>query len=160
MSAEELVAALVAIESVNPDLVPGGAGEAEIAGFVAGWLRDAGLDVELDEAAPGRVSVVAIARGTGGGRSLMLNAHMDTVGVEGMADPFEPVVRDGRLYGRGGYDMKGSLAACMLAASRVAGERLRGDVIVTAVADEEYASIGCQSVLSRWTADAAIVTEP
>jgi acetylornithine deacetylase len=157
---EELVAALVAIDSVNPDLVPGGAGEAEIADFVAGWLREAGLDVELDEPAPGRPSVVAVARGSGGGASLMLNAHMDTVGVEGMERPFEPVVRDGRLYGRGAYDMKASLAACMLAARRLAAEELSGDVIVTAVADEEYASIGVQSVLARRRADAAIVTEP
>jgi len=160
MTAEELVASLVAIESVNPELVPGGAGEAEIADFVAGWLREAGLEVELDEAAPGRPSVVAVARGSGGGASLMLNAHMDTVGVEGMERPFEPEVRDGRLYGRGAYDMKGSLAACMLAAQRLAREDLSGDVIVTAVADEEYASIGVQSVLAGRRADAAIVTEP
>ena len=77
------MAALVAIDSVNPDLVPGGAGEAEIADFVAGWLSEAGLEVELDEAAPGRPSVVAVARGSGGGASLMLNAHMDTVGSRG-----------------------------------------------------------------------------
>jgi acetylornithine deacetylase len=160
MRSEELVSALVAIDSVNPDLVPGGAGEAEIADFVAAWLSEAGLDVELDEAAPGRPNVVATARGTGGGASLMLNAHMDTVGVEGMERPFEPVVRDGRLYGRGAYDMKGSLAACMLAARRLAAEELSGDVIVTAVADEEYASVGVQSVLAERRADAAIVTEP
>ena len=160
MRSEELVAALVAIDSVNPDLVPGGAGEAEIADFVAAWLRDAGLDVELEEAAPGRPSVVALARGRGGGASLMLNAHMDTVGVDGMERPFEPVMRDGRLYGRGAYDMKGSLAACMLAARRLATEELAGDVIVTAVADEEYASIGVQAVLAAHSADAAIVTEP
>ncbi len=160
MSAEELVASLVAIESVNPDLVPGGAGEARIADFVAERLRDAGLEVELDEAAPGRPSVIAVAPGTGGGRSLMLNAHLDTVGVEGMERPFEPVVRDGRLYGRGAYDMKGGLAACMLAAERLRPERLAGDVVVTAVADEEYASIGVRSVLRRRRADAAIVTEP
>ncbi|MFL5894069.1 MAG: ArgE/DapE family deacylase [Thermoleophilaceae bacterium] len=157
---DDLLGSLVAIDSVNPDLVPGGAGEAEIAAFVAGWLRDAGLEVELDEAAPGRVSVVGVVRGSGGGRSLMLNAHMDTVGVEGMERPFDPVVRDGRLYGRGAYDMKGSLAACMLAAARLVSGGLRGDVLVTAVADEEHASIGCQSVLRRWHADAAIVTEP
>jgi acetylornithine deacetylase len=160
MSAEELVASLVAIESVNPDLVPGGAGEARIADFVADRLRDAGLEVELDEAAPGRPSVIAVAPGTGGGSSLMLNAHLDTVGVEGMERPFEPVVRDGRLYGRGAYDMKAGLAACMLAAERLRSERLAGDVIVTAVADEEYASIGVQSVLKRRRTDAAIVTEP
>jgi acetylornithine deacetylase len=160
MSAEELVAALVAIDSVNPDLVPGGAGESEIAELVAGRLRDAGLQVELDEAAPGRPSVIAVAPGTGGGRSLMLNAHLDTVGVEGMERPFEPVVRDGRLYGRGAYDMKAGLAACMLAAERLRSERLAGDVVVAAVADEEHASIGVQSVLRRRRADAAIVTEP
>jgi acetylornithine deacetylase len=160
MTAEELVAALVSIDSVNPDLVPGGAGEAQVAAFVADWLRDAGLEVELDEAAPGRPSVVGVARGSGGGRSLMLNGHLDTVGVEGMERPLEPVVHDGRLFGRGGYDMKAGVAACMLAARRLAAEELAGDVIVTAVADEEYASIGTQSVLGRWRADAAIVTEP
>jgi acetylornithine deacetylase len=160
LTTAELTAALVRIDSVNPDLVPGGAGEAEIAAFVAGWLRHAGLEVEIDEPAPGRPNVIGIARGTGGGRSLMLNAHMDTVGTEGMATPFEPAVRDGRLYGRGAYDMKASLAACMTAAAAVAKEGLAGDVIVTAVADEEFASIGTQGVLARLTADAAIVTEP
>src|SRR5215210_4124947 len=160
MITAELVGALVSIDSVNPDLVPGGAGEAEVAEFVAGWMRDAGLEVELDEAAPGRPSVVGIARGSGEGRSLMLNGHLDTVNVEDMERPFEPMVRDGRLYGRGGYDMKAGVAACMLAAERLAREELAGDVIVTAVADEEYASIGTQSVLKRWSADAAIVTEP
>jgi acetylornithine deacetylase len=155
-----LVASLVAIDSVNPDLVPGGVGEAAIAEFVAGWLREAGLEVTVDEPAPGRPSVVGVARGTGGGRSLMLNAHTDTVGVEGMEDPHVPRVRDGRLYGRGAYDMKGGLAAIMLAGARWARAPGRGDVIVTAVADEEHASIGCQSMLRRWRADAAVVTEP
>jgi len=160
MNAEELVTALVSIDSVNPDLVPGGAGEAEIAAFVAGWLRDAGLEVEVFDAAPGRPSVTGIARGRGGGASLMLNAHMDTVGVEGMGRPFSPETRDGRLYGRGAYDMKGGLAACMLAAARLASEGLAGDVLVAAVADEEHSSIGMQSVLERRRTDAAIVTEP
>jgi acetylornithine deacetylase len=160
MTPHELTAALVAIDSVNPDLVPGGAGEQEIAEYVADWLHDAGLDVEMGAARKRRPSVVGIARGSGGGRSLMLNAHLDTVGVDGMERPFEPVERDGRLYGRGAYDMKGSLAACMLAAAHAAQEELAGDVIVTAVADEEHASIGTQSVLKRHRADAAIVTEP
>lgn len=160
MRAEQLTSALVAIDSVNPDLVEGGAGEAEIAAFVADWLRDAGLEVEVVEAAPGRPSVIGVAAGTGGGRSLMLNAHMDTVGVEGMERPFEPVVRDGRLHGRGAYDMKAGLAACMLAAARLRSEGLAGDVVVTAVADEEYASVGMQAVLQRRRTDAAIVTEP
>ena len=157
---EQLVADLVAIDSVNPDLVPGGAGEAEVARYVADWLERARLTTEIVEPKPGRPSVVATARGTGGGRSLMLNAHTDTVGVEGMARPFEPEIREGRLYGRGAYDMKGALAACMIAGARLAQEDLRGDVIVTGVADEEYASVGVQAVLESHSADAAIVTEP
>ena len=158
--AERLVAELVAIDSVNPTLVPGGAGEAEVMRFAAGWLADAGLEVELVEAAPGRPSVVATARGSGGGRTLMLNGHLDTVGVEGMREPYSARVEDGRLYGRGGYDMKGGVAACMLAAAAAARAGLAGDVVVTAVADEEHSSIGVQAVLERVRADACVVTEP
>jgi acetylornithine deacetylase len=157
---EGLLSKLVAIDSVNPELVPGGAGEAEIAQFVALWLEERGLDVEVEEVAPGRPNVVGVARGSGGGRTLMLNAHMDTVGYAGMERPLEPVVSDGRLYGRGAYDMKASLAAIMLAGAR-AGERgLRGDVLVTAVCDEEVASIGTEAIARRYAADAAIVSEP
>jgi acetylornithine deacetylase len=155
-----LLGELVAIDSINPDLVPGGAGEAAIARFVANWLEQAGLAVEIDEPVPGRPSVVAIARGTGGGRSLMLNAHMDTVGVAGMERPHDPVVQGSRLYGRGAFDMKGGLAAIMFAAAAAKNQQLRGDVILTAVSDEEYASIGTASIVKRWHADAAIVTEP
>jgi acetylornithine deacetylase len=155
-----LVSELVAIDSVNPELVPGAAGEAEIARFVAGWLEEAGLEVELEEVAPGRPNVVAIARGSGGGRSLMLNAHMDTVGVAGMGAPFEPRVEDGRLFGRGSYDMKASLAAIMVAGGEARRHDLRGDLLVTAVCDEEVASIGTARIAERFEADAAIVAEP
>ena len=155
-----LLQQLVAIDSINPDLVPGGAGESNIARFVAEWLEHAGLEVELDEPAPGRPNVIGIARGTGGGRSLMLNAHMDTVGVVGMERPHDPFIQDNRLYGRGAYDMKGGLAAIMTAAAAARQRNLRGDVVVTAVVDEEYASIGTRSIVKRWHADAAIVTEP
>ncbi len=152
----ELAASLVAIDSVNPALVPGGAGEGEIASFVADWCVEQGFEVEvLGEERP---SVVAAKRGSGGGRSLLLNGHLDTVGVAGMKAPFEPRVEGDRLYGRGAYDMKGALAAIMLAATEVAG--LRGDVIVTLVADEELASIGTEAVVERVHADAAIVVEP
>lgn len=157
MSSEDLLRALVAIDSVNPDLVPGGAGEGEIAAFVAGWLRDAGLEVHVQDAAPGRPNVIGVASGSGGGRSLMLNAHLDTVAHHG---PLEPVVRDGRMYGRGTYDMKGGLAAAMLAAAGARDAGLRGDVLVAAVADEEYASVGARALVEHWRADAAIVTEP
>lgn len=156
----QLLHDLVAIDSINPDLVPGSAGESAIAEFIAGWLRDAGLDVEIDEPSPGRPSVIGIARGRGGGRSLMLNAHIDTVGVAGMEQPHTPRIENNRLYGRGAYDMKGGLAAVMIAAAEAARHDLRGDVIVTAVADEEYASLGTESIVKRWRADAAIVTEP
>src|SRR5215207_8526508 len=92
---------LVQINSINPTLVPGGAGEAEIAAFTAETLRAMGAETTVHEPVPGRPSVVGVWRGTGGGRSLMLNAHYDTVGVEGMAEPFSGAVRDGRVYGRG-----------------------------------------------------------
>jgi acetylornithine deacetylase len=156
----ELLSDLVRIDSINPDLVEGAAGEGEIARFVAGWLEDAGLEVEVEEVAPGRFNTVGIARGSGGGRTLLLNAHMDTVGVAGMERPFDPAVRDGRLYGRGSYDMKAGLAAIMLAGVGAVQAGLRGDVIVTAVCDEEVASIGSARIAERFRADAAIVSEP
>ncbi|HYY74975.1 MAG TPA: M20/M25/M40 family metallo-hydrolase [Gaiellaceae bacterium] len=159
-SLAELTAELVCRDSVNPELVQDGAGEGEIARFVAAWLEGAGLEIELDEVAPGRFNSVGVARGTGGGRSLMLNAHLDTVGVAGMEAAFEPRLEDGRLYGRGAYDMKASLAASMLAGAEAARRDLRGDVIVTAVCDEEAASIGTARIAERYSADAAIVTEP
>jgi len=154
---------LVRIDSVNPALVDGGAGEAEIAAHVAGELREAGLEVEAREATPGRVSVVGRLRGSGGpGPSFMLNAHTDTVGVEGMEEPFSAELRDGRLYGRGAYDMKGGLAACLAAAKALAaaGAPFAGELLVTAVADEEHASVGTSDVLTEYGADAAVVTEP
>jgi acetylornithine deacetylase len=156
----ELTRQLVAIDSVNPDLVPGGKGEAEIAAFVADWARERGLDVEVVEPVAGRPSVLATARGTGGGRSLLLYAHTDTVGVAGMTDPFGARVVGGRLYGRGAVDMKGSLAACLAATAALAGQELAGDVVLAAVADEENASIGATAVAKRVKTDAAIVTEP
>ncbi len=158
--AVELLRQLVAINSINPDLVPGSAGEGEIARFVANWLERAGIEVQFDEPAPGRPNVVGIVHGSGGGRSLLLNAHMDTVGVERMERPHDPFVTGNRLYGRGAYDMKGGLAATMLTAAAAKKRALRGNLIITAVVDEEYASIGTSSIIKHWHADAAIVTEP
>ncbi len=156
----ELTAQLVAIESINPDIVSDGSGELEIARFVAEWCDRAGLETALTEPAPGRPNVVAVARGRGSGRSLVLNAHTDTVGVAGMSDPFTPRLDGGRLYGRGAYDMKGSLAACMLATAEAKRRGLAGDAILTAVSDEEFASVGTEAVAATVRADAAIVTEP
>ncbi len=160
MALAELLADLVRIDSINPDLVEGAAGEGQIARFVAAWLEDAGLEVEVEEVAPGRFNAIGIARGSGGGKTLLLNAHLDTVGVAGMEQPFEPAVENGRLHGRGSYDMKAGLAAIMLAGADAVGAGLSGDVIVAAVCDEEVASIGTSRVAERYRADAAIVSEP
>lgn len=159
---ESTLAELVAIDSRNPTLVPGAPGERAIAGRIAGILRAIGLDAEVHETVPGRASAVGVLKGAGGGRSLMLNGHVDTVGVDGMERPFEPRVESGRLYGRGAYDMKGSVAAMLAAAKALAGSgtRLAGDLIVACVADEEVASLGTLDVLDRYPADGAIVTEP
>jgi acetylornithine deacetylase len=154
-----LLSRLVAIDSVNPALVPGGAGEAEIAAFVADWARAPGLRADVLHGTPGRPSVVVRAPGSGGGRTLMLCAHCDTVSVEGMDDP-HPRIEGDRLYGRGAYDMKAGLAAALVACREAARLGLAGDVIVAAVADEEHASLGIQEVLATVRADAAIVTEP
>jgi acetylornithine deacetylase len=156
----ELTKQLVAIDSVNPELIPGAVGEEDIGRFIAEWFERAGLDVEVDEVSPGRPNVVGIARGSGGGRTLILNAHTDTVGVAGMEGGHEPYVEDGRLYGRGAYDMKASLAAIMLAGAEAKRRGLRGDVVVTAVVDEEVASIGTEAIARRYSADGAIVSEP
>jgi acetylornithine deacetylase len=151
---------LVRTPSINPAFGEGS--EAEIAGRVAKEMERLGMTARRFEAEPGRASVVGVLPGSGGGRSLMLYAHLDTVGVEGMEDPFSGEERDGRVYGRGSYDMKGGLAACLAAvkALRDHGATLAGDVLIAAVADEEVASIGMQEVLRHVTADAAVVTEP
>ncbi len=157
----QLARDLVAIDSVNPSLVPGAAGEGEIASAIAAHMRRIGLDVVMQEAAPGRPNVIGILEGRAPGRSLMLCGHVDTVGVDGMDAPFAPEIRDDRLYGRGSQDMKGGVAA-MIDAARVAIDRgfARGRLIVAAVVDEEYASIGADALVKDWTADGAVVTEP
>jgi acetylornithine deacetylase len=160
-SAIRLLRDLVAINSVNPTLVPGAPGERDVANAVAVEMRRIGLDVTIDEVAPGRPNVVGVLDGKSKGRALMFCGHTDTVGVTGMTDPFTPVERDGRLYGRGAQDMKGGVAA-MIDAARVVAERglPSGRVIVAAVVDEEHSSIGADALAAKWTADAGIVTEP
>lgn len=162
MDVLQLTRELVAIDSVNPTLVPGAAGEGAIAEWLATYLGRAGFDVEVDEVAPGRPNVVAMAERSGAGPTRMLCGHTDTVGVEGMAAPFAPDVRDGRLYGRGAQDMKGGLAAMIAGAERWlnGGRRGAGRVVLAAVADEEYASLGAEAVARRWRADEAVIAEP
>ena len=156
----ELARRLVQVESINPELDGAGSGEGAVARLIAEWAERAGLDVELDEPAPGRFNVSVRARGTGGGRTVLLNGHTDTVGVSGMTDPFSGRVEGDRLFGRGSYDMKGAVAACLVACEQAARLQLRGDVLVTAVADEEVASVGTEAVARSVEATVAIVAEP
>jgi acetylornithine deacetylase len=124
-------------------------------------MGDLGLQVHVEEVAAGRPNVIGVLEGRVPGPTLMLCGHLDTVGVEGMSAPFAPVERDGRLYGRGSQDMKSGVAG-MIDSVRVAVSLgfTRGRIVVAAVIDEEYASIGADALVRRWKADLAVVTEP
>lgn len=159
----DLLKQLVSIESVNL-AYPGGVGEAAMADAVEAWARDAGLTVERQEVTPGQDNVlvtleVSRARGT-----LLFEAHMDTVALEPMgADALRPELRDGRLYGRGACDTKGSLASMMVAMERLRGRRdeLGINVALLAVVDEEHAFTGITRYIdSDAEATAAVVGEP
>lgn len=158
----DLLQRLVAIDSVNPSLVPGASGEAAIARALVAELQGIGLSVEIQEAAPGRPNVIGTLEGRGPGRSLMFCGHIDTVGVAGMTRPFEPIQREGRLYGRGSQDMKSGVAA-MIGAARVVAESGgldAGRLVIACVVDEEHASIGADALVTRVRTDAGVVTEP
>ena len=172
-NALDLLRGLVAIDSVNPTLVPGARGEAEVARFLEGWLRERGIAAELHEASVtagvSRPNVVAwlgpeprrdaIGKPRAG---LALVGHMDTVGAGDMPEPFTPRERDGRLYGRGALDIKCGVAAMCAAAAAIVreGARLRKPLLVAAVVDEECDSVGMQAMVREVTADAAVVMEP
>lgn len=153
---------LVQINSINPSLIAGSPGEAEIAEYIADSLSQMGLSVNIHEIEKGRLNVVGVLKGSGKGRSLLLNGHMDTVGVDGMAQPFSGEIKDGRLYGRGAYDMKGSLASMIGAVKALvdAGVQPGGDLLIAVVADEEFGSVGTEDLVKHYHTDSAIVTEP
>ncbi|GAA4061939.1 M20/M25/M40 family metallo-hydrolase [Agromyces indicus] len=157
----ELTRALVAIDAVNPALVDGGAGEREIAEAIGHWLGGRGFDVRLVGADPARPSVLARRRGAGGGRTLLLAGHLDTVGGAGDGGRRADAAPDGdRVVGRGAYDMAGGLAAAMVAA---AGADVAGDVVLAFAADEEFGSAGMEELLAELDAsrpDGAVVLEP
>jgi len=161
-----ILKSLIEIESVNPTLVAGGAGERRIGEYLLSVLRAEGIASSLEEVCPGRFNVVARVRGAGPGPRLLLNGHLDTVSVEGMAAPFKPVEKDGKIFGRGALDMKAGLAAAAAALIAIHQERERysGEVVLAAVIDEEDLSLGTQHFLKNWPAecpfDVALVTEP
>jgi len=154
---------LVRIDSRNPGLgEPDAPGELDVARYADSVLSRLGWDSQVLDHGDRRASVLAVRRGSGDGPSLMVNTHLDTVGVAGMADPFSGELRDGCVWGRGAQDIKGGAAAALgLAKALADGDvRLRGDVVIALVADEEHESIGTKAVIGRVRTDAAIVLEP
>ncbi len=153
---------LVRINSVNPSLSENGPGEEAISLYIADHLKKLNIFTEIDRLGEGRFNVTGIIKGKGSGRSIMLNAHMDTVDVTHMKDPFSASIVDGKLYGRGAQDMKASIAAILSMAKIIQDNKvsLKGDIILSFVADEEYNSIGTEHALKKYHTDGAIVTEP
>lgn len=151
---------LVRTPSVNPLLEDGGDGEEAVAALAAEWLSDWGYRPVVTEVAPARRNVVA-RRGAGAGPSLLLNGHLDTVGIAGMAEPFSGAIREGRIYGRGAADMKSGVACALAVAAELAEEEIPGELIIALTADEEHASLGMATLVADGVAaDAAVVCEP
>lgn len=153
---------LVKINSVNPHLDSEAEGEATIADYLGDYLRKMGLQVFFQSITIGRKNVIGILKGKGGGKTLMLNAHTDTVSLENMTNPLTPLIIDGKLYGRGSYDMKGGLVSCIMAIDSIikSGNELKGNVLLALVADEEFSSVGTEELLKEFSADSAIICEP
>jgi acetylornithine deacetylase/succinyl-diaminopimelate desuccinylase family protein len=156
-----LLRKLVSMESINPFIDPeNGKGEKAIAEFCCQWLKQKGIKTWVDEIKPGRTNTVA-EFGDGDGPTLVLYAHLDTVGVTGMTiQPFDPKIENGRLFGRGSYDMKAGAASIMACAAELAKTKLNGKLMLALVCDEEYTSIGAQDFVKKYKADACILTEP
>ncbi|MGI9627288.1 MAG: ArgE/DapE family deacylase [Longimicrobiales bacterium] len=160
MDPVELTQRLVRTPSVNPALEEGGAGEEAVARLAAGWLDDWGYQVDLTKLSADRYNVVARRRRSDG-PTLLLNGHLDTVGIGGMKEPFSGSLEGRRLHGRGACDMKAGVACALSTAGRLAKEDFEGELIVALTADEEHASLGMQALVdSGLRADGAIVCEP
>ncbi|WP_395242718.1 M20/M25/M40 family metallo-hydrolase [Agromyces sp. MMS24-K17] len=163
----DLAATLIGIDSVSSSLVPGAPGEARIAAHLAERLDAAGFAVRLVPAASdaSRVSLVAVRSGSRPGRTVVLNGHLDTVGVDGMPDPFTARIDGERLVGRGASDMKGGVAGLVVAAERLAAADAPGTIVVALVADEEDASVGAEAVIADLSGrdlapDLCLIAEP
>ena len=166
-AARELLGELVGIDSVNPGLVPGAAGESEAIEHLRARLESSGFATTVVPAAgrPGRPSLVAVSPGPTAATTVVLNGHVDTVGVAGMTDPFTPRVEGNRLYGRGAADMKGGVAAMVAAAEQLARAGAPTRTVLALVADEEDASLGSEAVIEALLAlgvapDLCLIAEP
>ena len=163
MNAAELTAELVAIDSRNPTLVPDAPGEHQAAFFLARLLEDWGFLVELQEVVSGRFNLIARGgKANPASKSIMLNGHLDVVGVEGMTHPpFSPTITDGMMYGRGSADMKSGIASMCVAARDAVAGGIDGEIVVALVVDEEFESLGTRALLATGLrTDAAIIGEP
>jgi len=166
-AAVALTVELVAIDSVNPGLAQGAAGEAAVAEHLRDRLRLSGFEthVVIPQGRADRPSLVATSPEAGRGPTVVLTGHLDTVGVEGMDRPFAATVDGDRLSGRGSSDMKAGVAAMVVAAEELVRRRLGGRVVLALVADEEDASAGAEAVLAALPGlgiqpDVAVVGEP
>jgi acetylornithine deacetylase len=156
-----LARALIQIDSRNPTLARDSRGEGDCARALATILEDWGFAVDLIEAAPGRPNVLG-RLGPTDAPALMLNGHLDVVSTEGMVhEPFDAAPHNGRIYGRGSADMKAGVAAMCAAAIQAASQNAKRQVVIAAVVDEEYESLGTRALIAGgMQADAAIITEP
>ncbi len=157
-----LLSDLIKIDSVNPNLDKNAQGENVIADFLGEYLQNLGLEVEFQKITSTRKNVIATLKGVGGGKTIMLNAHTDTVSAKGMEKPFEPIIKGDKMYGRGAYDMKGGLVSSIMSVYSIVKSniKLKGDIVLALVADEEYVSLGTEELLKEYTADSAIICEP
>jgi succinyl-diaminopimelate desuccinylase len=157
-----LLRSLVQTQSVNPGIY-----ESAMATRVEEWLKPTGAEVTFVESLPGRHSLAAVLKGSGGGPTLVLNGHMDTVPIDDASlwddDPFGGVVKDGYLWGRGACDMKAGLAVQIAVAHYLAGrpDRFKGTLVLHFAVGEECAEPGTLSLVNAgFVGDVGIVTEP
>lgn len=159
----EILEDLIRIQSVNPHYGEGAQGEMALSRYIERFCRDAGLSVVRQPVFDGRDNLIIELKTGHPDSVLMFEAHMDTVSLGSMNNPLEPVIKDGRLYGRGACDTKGSLAAMMYAMAECAKhpERLRSDLVLCAVVDEEHGFAGVLKLLElKLPVSAAVVGEP
>jgi acetylornithine deacetylase/succinyl-diaminopimelate desuccinylase-like protein len=176
--APKIASELVRIPSVNPSMAEGStakrtraaeaqAGEAGIADYLERFFRDLGVRVESQEIAPGRRNVLAWIAGDGAARTILFDAHQDTVSASGMEiPPFAGEIHGGKLFGRGACDVKGGMAAMLFAVRRAAMEKPKGAaaVMLACTVDEEHSFGGVRRLLAgpwiRGKPAMAVVAEP